>query len=132
MDRNPGRGSTSPFDFIPLIYTKIKGRYKYAGINQKTSYRTGKNNRVYYFMSFTANHAQSMGQNWWLLQIKPKPHNQNRNHKIMVSIRHDSCDKKKRRNCHCPPGSYEDTNMTFGQSRCIDRRTRREVPMICD
>jgi hypothetical protein len=118
---------TSPFDFIPFIYTKIKGQYKFAGISQKTKYRTGKDRRFYYYMNFTANHAQSMGQNWWLLQIKPKPHNQNRPHQIMVSIHHQSCDNKGR-HCYCPPGSKD--HGVFGNLRCVTF-DGREVKPIC-
>lgn len=119
-------------NFVPLIYIKNRaGKYVGAGINtstaRKISPRTG---RPYYEKVFTANHNNDVWNNFWLLQIKPVQ--QNINQKVEVAIVHKSCPKQKQTRCHCPPGSYENKNMTWGQSECIDRKTGKVVPMICN
>lgn len=119
-------------DFTPLIYIKNRqGKYVGSGVNTSTTRkRSPKNGKYYYEKVFTANHNNDVWNNFWLLQIKPK--NQNINQKIQVAIVHKQCPKSTGTGCHCPPGTYEDKNMTWGQSKCIDRRTGREVPMICN
>lgn len=119
----------SPYDFDHAVFYR-KGDGKDTRIGIPPSRRINHQGKTYYTISFRANHFDSVWNNRWHIEIKPKGQAQNVDHPVQLSIKHENCPQAKGTNCHCPPGSTPVTSTTWGQTECF--LNGKIVPQICE
>jgi hypothetical protein len=117
----------SRYEFIPLIYKHVGGKYRWAGLSRKVRFQNDRSGNAFFYYDFTANHLTGALNNLWLLQIKPVPEAQRVPHRVRVIVKVVSCPKEKPYVPQpCPPGFMPNPDTSAGifgtRDRCVPIR----------